>query len=350
MFSLRPLTVLGLLCCLTVLTATAQEVQRYTVKKGDTLYRIALNHGLSVDELKRLNDLDGDTIRPGQQLIVSKPADETVPASDPGPVLPDPVFEPARDPVPERQPSADSVGPATVVSNPADGEQGAPLLKPLTRAKRSYVVQPGDTYYSIAVEYGVPAYAIFAINEGRTDPLEPGETIWIPDTDPITSYDDTGDEQEYVVRKGDTLYGIARKTGTTVQQLRAVNGLEGNVLRIGQRLKIPKPEPVRPPANRLLPPLYESGPVTIYPDTFAGRITASGDPYDPARYTVSHPELAFETIVLLTNPISGRSTFAEVTDRGPLDTRFIMDVSAIVARELALTPGAEESIEVRVVE
>ncbi len=156
--------------------------------------------------------------------------------------------------------------------------------------------------------------------------------------------------QTYTVRAGDTLYGIARKTGTSVQRLRAANNLAGNVLRIGQVITIPRPDPVTRPREQQLPPLYETGPVTIYPDTFAGRITASGEPYDPARYTVSHPELALETIVLLTNPESNRSTFAEVTDRGPLDTRFVMDVSAVVARELGLTAGLEQEIQIRVVE
>lgn len=45
---------------------------RYIVQKGDTFYRIARNHGLSVQELMRLNDFSGNRIlRPGESLIVS---------------------------------------------------------------------------------------------------------------------------------------------------------------------------------------------------------------------------------------------------------------------------------------
>lgn len=342
----RSLYLFTLLFLLVVNLAVAQEAQRYTVKKGDTLYSIARQHGLTVSDLKTINKLTDNTIFAGQELIVSTAA---APPADPLPTLPDPVFKPASDPVPPRDATPESSTgnnePRTERPNPE-----AAVFKPITRAKRSYVVQPGETYYSIAVEHGVPAYALFAMNGGNTSPLEPYETIWIPDTDPITSYSESEGPLTYTVRKGDTMYGIARKTGTNVNKIMETNNLSNPSLRIGQVITLPAPEPVAKPKEQHIPPLYALGPVDIYPDTFAGRITASGEPYDPARFTVSHPELAIETIVLLTNPLSGRSTFAEVNDRGPTDTNYMMDVSAIVARELGLSLGQDQEIEIRVVE
>lgn len=339
MKALRSLSLLGLLFLLMANIGLAQNADRYTVKKGDTLYSIARQHGITVSDLKALNELTSNTIFTGQKLIVSTAAKPQTPL----PTLPDPVFKPASDPVQPRD--TQNTTPAAEKPDP-----NAAKFKPVSRAKRSYVVQPGDTYYSIAVEYGIPAYALFAMNGGNTAALQPYDTIWIPDTNPIASFSDSEGPQTYTVRKGDTMYGIARKAGTNVAAILKLNNLSAPSLKIGQTIKIPAPDPVKKPRNPQMPPLYEAGPVDIYPDTFAGRMTASGDPYDPARYTVSHPELAIETIVLLTNPETGRSTFAEVNDRGPTDTRFKMDISAIVARELGLTAGQEQEIQIRIVE
>ncbi|BCB96103.1 endopeptidase LytE [Dissulfurispira thermophila] len=48
----------------------------YTVKKGDTIHRIAKRFNLKEDELKELNDLTGNSLKIGQRLIISKAIDE----------------------------------------------------------------------------------------------------------------------------------------------------------------------------------------------------------------------------------------------------------------------------------
>ena len=50
----------------------------YTVKSGDTLYRIALNHGVSVNQLMTWNGLDSDLIFPGQEFAVKGAAAASV--------------------------------------------------------------------------------------------------------------------------------------------------------------------------------------------------------------------------------------------------------------------------------
>lgn len=45
--------------------------------------------------------------------------------------------------------------------------------------------------------------------------------------------------EEYIVHRGDSLIAIAGRTGTTVPELRATNGISGDLIRVGQKLKIP---------------------------------------------------------------------------------------------------------------
>lgn len=64
--------------------APQQTADTYTVKSGDTLYRIGVNHGVSVSQLKSWNGLNSDLIYPNQVLAVSgAAATSTAPATQP---------------------------------------------------------------------------------------------------------------------------------------------------------------------------------------------------------------------------------------------------------------------------
>lgn len=99
-----------------------------------------------------------------------------------------------------------------------------------------YIVKKGDTLYGIANKYGVSVDNLKDYNKLSTDSLSIGQIIKIPDKGVS--------DNSYVVKKGDTLYSIAKKYGVSVDKLINVNNLKNNMLSINQVLKIPKDDEV----------------------------------------------------------------------------------------------------------
>ena len=101
-----------------------------------------------------------------------------------------------------------------------------------------YVVQPGDSLYSISKKYGLTVDELKKLNNLSSNLLTIGQRLKV-------SYSDNASEVDfYVVKKGDTLYGIAQKYNTTVNDLMNNNNLTSSFLQVGQVLKIPTAMPL----------------------------------------------------------------------------------------------------------
>ena len=147
----------------------------YIVQKGDSLWSIAKKFGISVDELKKMNQLSNNMIQIGQILQIKD-----------------------------------------------------------SKNINSYTVQAGDTLYSISKKVGLSVEEIKSINGLSSNVLQVGQVLkFIRDDNPVEQ------EGVYIVQKGDTLYGIAKNMGVDVSSLMNVNQLTSNVLTVGQSLKIP---------------------------------------------------------------------------------------------------------------
>jgi N-acetylmuramoyl-L-alanine amidase len=99
----------------------------------------------------------------------------------------------------------------------------------------TYTVQPGDTFYLIALQYGMSADQLMAANEDTSSDLYPGQVLTIPDNGP---------DNQYTAVAGDTLFQIAQEYGTTLDTLVALNHLtpdsQGDVdIYPGQVLQLP---------------------------------------------------------------------------------------------------------------
>lgn len=117
----------------------------------------------------------------------------------------------------------------------------------------TYKVEKGDTLYSISRKYQITVAELRTANNlSENDVIKVGQKLIIPDADIGTAAAlsstktagssvsaSTAKTVEYVVAKGDTLYGIARKNGMTVADLMAINNLDSSaVIKVGQKLKV----------------------------------------------------------------------------------------------------------------
>lgn len=152
----------------------------YTVKKGDSLYQIAIKYNTTVDELKKLNNLQSNSLSIGQKL--------NLPSS-------------------------------TAEDN-----------------SNTYTVKKGDSLYQIAIKYNTTVDELKKLNNLQTNSLSVGQKLNLPSQ---KSSDTTKPTNIYVVQKGDSLYQIALKYNTTVSKLKELNNLKSNTLSIGQELIIP---------------------------------------------------------------------------------------------------------------
>ena len=111
---------------------------------------------------------------------------------------------------------------------------GVPYTPPEGITTNTYVVQKGDSLYSIANKLGTTVSELKKENNLTTNTLQIGEVLRIP-----TKEIYEGEENVYIVQKGDTLYSIAAANKTTVDELKKANNLTSNILSTGQLLKIP---------------------------------------------------------------------------------------------------------------
>ncbi|EAD2557782.1 1,4-beta-N-acetylmuramoylhydrolase [Listeria monocytogenes] len=191
----------------------------YTVVKGDSLWRIANNHKVTVANLKAWNNLKSDFIYPGQKLKVS-------------------------------------AGSTTSDTNTSKPSTGTSTSKPSTGTSTNakvYTVVKGDSLWKIANNNKVTIANLKAWNNLKSDFIYPGQKLKVsagstsntntskPSTNTNTSKPSTNtntNAKVYTVAKGDSLWRIANNNKVTIANLKAWNNLKSDFIYPGQKLKV----------------------------------------------------------------------------------------------------------------
>lgn len=182
-------------------------MRRHRIGAGETLTTIANRHQTSVAALRKINDLAGDSLRVGQELIV--------PNSNPA---------------------------ANVLAE--DEKRKALFERQASREqKRIHTIKRGDTLFKIARQYGVDAKEVARWNDMTTRAvLRTGDKLVVRQSASgsnvlAVARKSAPSTVDYTVRKGDSLFDISRRFNVSVADLRKWNSV-GKHLKPGQVIKV----------------------------------------------------------------------------------------------------------------
>ena len=203
----------------------------YVVKKGDSLWSIARKYGLSVAELKALNNLSSNTLHIGDTLLVSSVNSTDDNISDEYYTVKsgDTLWGIARK-------YNMSVNDLKSLNNLSSNNLSIGQKLIVSKASSNdYTVVAGDTLWGIARKFNVSVDDLKSLNNLTSNSLSIGMVLKIP------PYSNKKNEETnvYVVKSGDSLWSIARKFNSTVDEIKRLNSLQSNILSIGQRLVVP---------------------------------------------------------------------------------------------------------------
>jgi len=178
-------------------TLTRAQSQTHIVKQGETLFSIAKQYDIEVEQIREWNNLRGNELSVGQTLLVSAP-------------------------------SSDSA--------------------------ITHTVQRQETLFSISKQYNVSIAEIKSWNNLSSNNLQVGQELTIypseannQEQQSLVVERETQRNSYYMVKSGDSLYKIAQDHDMTVNELKSLNNLTSNTIRVGQQLTV-RSKPAPPPS------------------------------------------------------------------------------------------------------
>jgi len=189
-------------------TDQVEASSSYTVKSGDSLWKIAQKFDTTVSHLKEVNGLTSDLIHPNQVILTKKPS------------------------------SSNSSNKSSSTTNSSDKSSG-----------KTYIVKSGDTLSGIAARHNVSLKDLMKWNNLDTTLIFPGNKFIVkkPTSNSSSSTGSSssssnsssqGSMETYKVKAGDSLSVIGKKYGVSVSNLKKWNNLSSDLIFVGQVLRV----------------------------------------------------------------------------------------------------------------
>ncbi len=184
---------------------------RHKIKSGETLSHIAIKYNTSIEHLRKVNSIRGNSIRQGKYLVI---------------------------------PLASKNKNSYALSSPQRLKSIQSKQRGSGKTKINHIVQSGESFWEIARDYHVDMHRLAKWNGmAIKDPLRKGQklVVWTKgrnNNKKTHNPNSTVRSIHYTVRNGDSLSRIANKYHVSVNDLHRWNTIKGKYLKPGQRLKL----------------------------------------------------------------------------------------------------------------
>ena len=228
---------------LAAIYASYRETQQYTVKKGETMASIAKKFHMSIPELKSLNNIKKNAVKPKQKIFVYVPGS--------APKIPDSVLH-------KQEITAKADSTKTVVEHKDTVKLAASEPEPEVSSPKIHVVKSGESLGLIAGKYTVTVNELISWNNLSSSKVVAGQKIKIQGSSFKQSSSNASSTKTqaskpsktspggthyfyYTIQTGDNLWDLADQFNVTVAQIKKLNDINNaSYLKPGQKIKIPK--------------------------------------------------------------------------------------------------------------
>lgn len=327
-----------LMLSLTVL-ATAQTDTVHTVQKGETLFNIAQQYDVGVQQLRQWNDIQSGELSVGQSLTVKQPATSSQEKKIHTVGAQETLFSISKKynvSIAEIKSWNDlssnnlSVGQKLEIhpSKAESGGQQSIVVDDETQQNSYYTVKSGDSLYRIAEAHDMSVDELKELNNLTDNTIGVGQQLTVrgqdaetpPSVETSTASSPQGKFVSYEISGGsETLQQILKKFRMDEEEFQALNsGVDDNTFESGQTLTV-----LAPPNKTYKNPYLNNSDmenlgktaVLKYQESAKATSTTNGELYNPNALTAAHSNISLGSIIYIENPANKKGIYVRVNDR-----------------------------------